>query len=186
MEGRANRPESGRAPCGGRATASVRAWDHANGLGMRTASALTLLAGLLLACQPSPRSRPPEPVAVAVVVEPAAIEPTPGSTSAHTVPRPRVEAATNVPTKSIPRPEDPEAVARGERLFAQHCVPCHGDTAEGHIGPSLVDDEWLHGGTRDDIRRTIREAMQTRRWSSERCTVSRSSCTTPVDFRLLR
>ena len=44
---------------------------------------------------------------------------------------------------------DPAARPQGRRLFADHCAPCHGGTAQGNplIGaPSLVDDDWLYGG----------------------------------------
>jgi mono/diheme cytochrome c family protein len=41
----------------------------------------------------------------------------------------------NVPEKARarlnPLVSDPDAVAAGRKLFAQHCAECHGDTAEG-------------------------------------------------------
>ena len=38
-----------------------------------------------------------------------------------------------------PMERDPEAVAAGANLFGQHCVECHGATAEGgRKGPSLL------------------------------------------------
>jgi cytochrome c oxidase cbb3-type subunit 3 len=30
-------------------------------------------------------------------------------------------------------------------LFALRCTPCHGDKAQGLIGPNLTDAAWLHG-----------------------------------------
>jgi cytochrome c oxidase cbb3-type subunit III len=37
-------------------------------------------------------------------------------------------------------------------LFALRCAPCHGDRAQGVIGPNLTDSSWLHGkGTLSDI-----------------------------------
>jgi len=48
-----------------------------------------------------------------------------------------------------------EAVAAGQQTFQTYCVACHGPNLEGGIGPSLVDDEWIHGGTPADIIRTI-------------------------------
>jgi len=46
------------------------------------------------------------------------------------------------PAKAVarrnPLEADPEAVAAGGKLFAQHCAECHGDTADGgKKGPSL-------------------------------------------------
>ena len=53
----------------------------------------------------------------------------------------------------------PEAVTAGEAVFAQNCVACHGMGLEGGIGPSFLDDEWLHGGKSADILRTITEGV---------------------------
>lgn len=49
----------------------------------------------------------------------------------------------------------PEAAARGEEVFKQNCVPCHGADLKGVIGPSLIDDEWIHGGQGVEILHTI-------------------------------
>lgn len=51
-----------------------------------------------------------------------------------------------------------DAIARGSATFASQCVSCHmadatGDRAQG--APSLVDQDWLYGGTRDQITATI-------------------------------
>ena len=53
----------------------------------------------------------------------------------------------------------PDAVAAGGELFQVNCVVCHGPNLEGLIGPSLVDEEWLHGGTRESVLRTIGEGV---------------------------
>jgi cytochrome c oxidase cbb3-type subunit 2 len=34
---------------------------------------------------------------------------------------------------------DPEAIAKGEKLYKENCAACHGQNAEGNIGGSLVD-----------------------------------------------
>ncbi len=49
----------------------------------------------------------------------------------------------------------PDAVAAGEQVFKQNCVVCHGDHLQGVIGPSFLDDEWLHGGQASQIIHTI-------------------------------
>ncbi len=56
----------------------------------------------------------------------------------------------------------PEAVAAGEQIFQSNCVVCHGANMEGGIGPSLVDDEWIHGGTVEDILKTINDGVITK------------------------
>ncbi len=51
---------------------------------------------------------------------------------------------------------DPKAMAIGERLFINNCSGCHGSDARGSKGfPNLTDNDWLHGGTPEDIVETI-------------------------------
>lgn len=51
---------------------------------------------------------------------------------------------------------DPAAVQTGERLFSTYCTTCHGSDARGVRGfPNLRDDDWLYGGTAEDIEHTI-------------------------------
>jgi len=48
------------------------------------------------------------------------------------------------------------AMAGGRAAFADNCAPCHGTGAAGVKGyPSLVDDDWLWGGSADDVHHTI-------------------------------
>jgi cytochrome c oxidase cbb3-type subunit 3 len=48
------------------------------------------------------------------------------------------------------------ARARGKTVFADNCAPCHGSGAAGAKGyPNLNDDDWLWGGTLDQISQTI-------------------------------
>lgn len=48
-----------------------------------------------------------------------------------------------------------ETLTEGRAVFVQQCVPCHGDKAEGKIGPNLTDRAWLHGGEAVAIHKTI-------------------------------
>jgi len=48
-------------------------------------------------------------------------------------------------TRRNPLESDPDAVAAGGKLFAQHCAECHGNMAEGgKKAPSLRADEVQH------------------------------------------
>ena len=48
------------------------------------------------------------------------------------------------------------ALAGGKAAFGDNCAPCHGSGAAGAPGyPNLNDDNWLWGGTLDDIATTI-------------------------------
>ena len=56
---------------------------------------------------------------------------------------------------------DPQAMAVGERLFANHCAACHGADARGSTGfPNLTDADWLWGGSPERINETITHGRQ--------------------------
>ncbi|NWG53031.1 MAG: cytochrome-c oxidase, cbb3-type subunit III [Hydrogenophilaceae bacterium] len=53
---------------------------------------------------------------------------------------------------------DAAAAARGAIVYAEQCAICHGANAAGDRAqgaPSLVDDIWLYGGSREEVRRQI-------------------------------
>jgi len=54
--------------------------------------------------------------------------------------------------------KNPEALAIGQKLFLNSCAQCHASDAGGSAGfPSLVDLEWLWGGTPEAIKTSITE-----------------------------
>jgi cytochrome c oxidase cbb3-type subunit 3 len=56
---------------------------------------------------------------------------------------------------------DPEAVAFGAAIYANNCAMCHGADARGAKGyPNLTDDDWLWGGSPDQILTTILQGRQ--------------------------
>ena len=66
-------------------------------------------------------------------------------------------AATPVPQLA----RNPQAMAVGERLFANNCATCHGSDARGSKGfPNLTDTDWLWGGTPERIKETITQGRQ--------------------------
>lgn len=55
---------------------------------------------------------------------------------------------------------DPAALQMGGRLFVDNCAACHGRGGYGNdkLGaPNLIDDDWLYGGSGNDILTSIRE-----------------------------
>ncbi|MCS6878406.1 MAG: cytochrome-c oxidase, cbb3-type subunit III [Geminicoccaceae bacterium] len=60
---------------------------------------------------------------------------------------------------------DPEllrfATVGGQAAFATNCAPCHaaGGAGQGFF-PALVDDEWIWGGTLEDIEYSIRHGIR--------------------------
>jgi cytochrome c oxidase cbb3-type subunit 3 len=57
---------------------------------------------------------------------------------------------------------DPVVIAAGKAVFTQNCVPCHGDHAQGVVGPNLTDDYWLHGGKIGDLFKTVKYGVLTK------------------------
>lgn len=51
---------------------------------------------------------------------------------------------------------DEQATRTGGRLFATYCSVCHGSDARGARGfPNLTDQDWLYGGSADQIKVSI-------------------------------
>lgn len=55
--------------------------------------------------------------------------------------------------------DQPPQLAGGKSVFVSKCASCHGNQAEGGIGPNLTDDYWLHGAQATDIHRTIADGV---------------------------
>lgn len=54
------------------------------------------------------------------------------------------------------------ALAGGRVAFANNCTSCHGAGGQGAPGgfPSLVDDDWIWGGSLEEIQHTIRHGIR--------------------------
>lgn len=54
------------------------------------------------------------------------------------------------------------AMAGGAAIFGDNCAACHGAGGAGAYGyPNLTDDQWLWGGTAEEIRATITYGVRT-------------------------
>ncbi|MEI7037485.1 cytochrome-c oxidase, cbb3-type subunit III [Fulvimonas yonginensis] len=56
--------------------------------------------------------------------------------------------------------DDPAAQQMGARLFVDNCAACHGRGGYGNVklgAPSLIDDDWLYGGSGKDILASIHD-----------------------------
>jgi len=51
---------------------------------------------------------------------------------------------------------DAAGISQGDKIFHSNCFACHGAKGEGGVGPNLTDNYWLHGGTINDIFKTIK------------------------------
>lgn len=54
------------------------------------------------------------------------------------------------------------ATAGGKAIFAENCQPCHGPGGAGRPGgyPVLADDDWIWGGSPEDILTSIRVGVR--------------------------
>jgi len=53
------------------------------------------------------------------------------------------------------------AKAGGQALFKENCAPCHGSGAAGGRGyPNLNDDDWIWGGTLQDVYVTLQHGIR--------------------------
>lgn len=65
-------------------------------------------------------------------------------------------ASAKVNENNVTLSKEPAVLQSGAAIFKGACTPCHGEHAEGLVGPNLTDEYWLHGGTVNDIFKTIK------------------------------
>lgn len=51
---------------------------------------------------------------------------------------------------------DAAGIAEGKQIYQANCLACHGASGEGGVGPNLTDKFWLHGGSLNDVFKTIK------------------------------
>lgn len=67
------------------------------------------------------------------------------------------KAANNVNENTVVYINDAAQLAAGQKIFIDNCSACHGKEGEGNmIGPNLVDEYWIHGGSIQDIFKSIK------------------------------
>jgi cytochrome c oxidase cbb3-type subunit 3 len=66
------------------------------------------------------------------------------------------KSANKVDENSVKLMTAPAVITAGQVVFKQNCAPCHGEHAQGVVGPNLTDDYWLHGGKITDLFKTIK------------------------------
>lgn len=78
----------------------------------------------------------------------------------------RAESAAKLTSASLEQIEQTPALlnlarAQGRVAFADNCAPCHGAGGGGATGyPNLNDDDWLWGGSLEQIQQTIQHGIR--------------------------
>jgi cytochrome c oxidase cbb3-type subunit 3 len=67
-------------------------------------------------------------------------------------------AAANVDENTVAFINESGALANGRKIYVENnCGSCHGEVGEGNsIGPNLTDEYWLHGGSIQNIFKSIK------------------------------
>ncbi len=65
-------------------------------------------------------------------------------------------SANNVDESTVKLLTEASDIASGKDIFIANCAACHGKLGEGTVGPNFADDYWMHGGSIQDIFKTIK------------------------------
>ncbi len=65
-------------------------------------------------------------------------------------------SANNVDETTVKLLTETSDLAAGKNIFISNCAACHGQSGEGTVGPNLTDDYWIHGGSLQDVFKTIK------------------------------
>ncbi len=53
----------------------------------------------------------------------------------------------------------PATIQAGQEVYDTYCFVCHSADLSGGIGPSFLDEEWIHGSTPEEVIHTITEGV---------------------------
>lgn len=65
-------------------------------------------------------------------------------------------AANNVDENTVKLLDNPADIENGKQVYTANCAACHGKLGEGGVGPNFADEYWIHGGSVQDIFKTIK------------------------------
>lgn len=51
---------------------------------------------------------------------------------------------------------DASSLDAGKAIYDTYCTPCHGPDGGGTVGPNMTDSYWIHGGSINDVFKTIK------------------------------
>lgn len=65
-------------------------------------------------------------------------------------------AANNVDETNVKMLDNASDIDAGKQVYIANCAACHGRLGEGGVGPNFADEYWMHGGSIQDIFKTIK------------------------------
>ncbi len=66
------------------------------------------------------------------------------------------KSANNVDENTVKLLTDEASLAPARKIFETTCAACHNKNGSGSVGPNLTDDYWLHGGSIQDVFKTLK------------------------------
>ena len=66
------------------------------------------------------------------------------------------KSANIIDENTVKESTEPDVIATGQVIYNANCVACHGDKAQGLVGPNLTDEYWLHGGKINDVFKSVK------------------------------
>jgi len=65
-------------------------------------------------------------------------------------------SANNVDESTVKLLTESADIEAGKEVFISNCAACHGKLGEGSVGPNFADDYWIHGGSIQEIFKSIK------------------------------
>ncbi len=65
-------------------------------------------------------------------------------------------SANNVDENSVKLLTEASDITAGKTIFTANCAACHGQLGEGTVGPNFTDEYWIHGGSVQDVFKSIK------------------------------
>lgn len=65
-------------------------------------------------------------------------------------------SASNVDETTVKILTESNDIEAGKEVFMSSCAACHGRAGEGGVGPNFADEYWMHGGSIQDVFKSIK------------------------------
>jgi len=77
---------------------------------------------------------------------------------------------------------DQTLITNGKTVYLANCVACHGENGQGLVGPNLTDEFWLHGGSINDVFKTVKYGVPAKGMASWEKNLSAKNIAEVVNF----